>query len=252
MERSLALILLLFFSASVYAVDLCEAECRVLIDFPEGGRLHAVEQLTITFGDNGLIDTIESSIAHVKGDTLTLNAGESINFGVGGSFDLGDAGNIAYTSMEISTSGDIQFIAVGGEESIRIEVLTIIGQAEFMVDAKMVIINVLSMEDGVLQLDAAGDEGGTCSTPSGGGVMINSVSLPRVIHTSASCDLLAGQLTLPDGFFTRLVLEVHSVSVEEPDNTGKNETGDSRKGSVSFFYFFMLILSLPLLHRRRR
>ena len=113
--KSLSLVALFFIysSAPAVVVDLCDAECYLTIDFPDGGSMHAPYALTITFGDNGLIDTGGSITAYAAGETYTLNAGEILDFDHGGSFDIGEGGNINYTRLEITTSGTVDLVASG-------------------------------------------------------------------------------------------------------------------------------------------
>ena len=76
----------LIFSGLANAGQLCDAQCRLAIDFPGGGSIEAVEALVITFGDAGLVDTAGSVTAYVAAETLALEAGEALLFGDGGHF----------------------------------------------------------------------------------------------------------------------------------------------------------------------
>jgi len=245
--------LLALFSTPLFAVDLCDAECSVLIEFPEGGSLHAVEELTITFGDNALIDTVGTQTAYVKDNTLTLNAGESIVFGAGGSFDIGDAGNIAYTNLEITTSGTIDLIAVDGSEAINIAIIKITGAATFNITAKTISFDELNMEDenATLNIHASDDnENDPCSIQSNDGQSDVGISIggdtPVLIGTSESCDSIIGVISigvisLPDGFVLPITDGDDLFSdIEIPESTNKNNSDNSDHGSISLWYLFFL------------
>ncbi len=118
-QSGLILALLLTWGAS-HAGELCDAQCELTIDFPGGGHIAAIEALTITFGDGGLVDTGGSVTAYLENETLSLAAGESLEFEAGGRFDIGAAGNISFLDIEIMTDGNVVAAGVGGSESVRV------------------------------------------------------------------------------------------------------------------------------------
>ncbi len=120
-NRLITTLLAFFFSSPLFAGNLCNAGCTLVIDFPTGGTIHAVDELTITFGTSGQIDTVGTLTAYLDSETLTLNPGDIISFDPGGSFNIGDAGNLAYTDLEISTTGTVSLEAVGGPETVNIQ-----------------------------------------------------------------------------------------------------------------------------------
>ena len=138
----------LLFANSVFAGDLCDPDCSLVIDFPTGGSIEAVDELTITFGDAGKIDTVATLTSYVEGETLTLNAGESIDFGSGGSFELGHFGNIDFTHISISTSGVLELNTDVESENTKIDfnVFEISNDATFNINA----VNSLEIK-GMLQ-----------------------------------------------------------------------------------------------------
>ena len=66
--------LVLLGTGSTRAGDLCDSDCQLSISFPSGGSIEAIEALTITFGDSGLVDTSGSVTAYLVGQTLDVNA----------------------------------------------------------------------------------------------------------------------------------------------------------------------------------
>ena len=113
-------LILTFLTTNAYSSNLCDEQCTLVIDFPSGGSIEANSPVVITFGDSGLVQTPVTSTAYLAGETISLNAGESIIFFDGGHFDIGDAGNIDYTNLTITTDGTIDLSATGGSESLNI------------------------------------------------------------------------------------------------------------------------------------
>lgn len=101
----------------VYAQNLCEPDCEFVIDFTDGGSIEAIEALTITFGEGGLINDGIVTTGFAKGEILTLNAGETLLFSPGGELNLGAAGNIDYTSMNLTANGNITLNSPAGGTS---------------------------------------------------------------------------------------------------------------------------------------
>jgi hypothetical protein len=111
-------ILLALFSRTAIAENLCDSSCDLHIDFTVSGSIEAVEALTITFGSGGVINDGSVATGYSAGETLLLNAGDTLVFNAGGVLDLGDAGNIDYTAMNLNVDGDMSIAAVGGSGSI--------------------------------------------------------------------------------------------------------------------------------------
>jgi len=268
MKTLLTAVFLMLFASSLYADSYtggsCEAECKVLIDFPDGGSLHAVEALTITFGNNGLINTIATSTAYAKDDTLTLNAGETITFAAGGVFDIGDAGNIIYTNMEITTEGTVEFIAVGGTETIIVGNLAVIGSATLNIIGKKIIVAGSLISGGPLNLDAATTEGASSDgeepcTNESGGVIISSGGLSSPPYTIAFCDVTITVQDVTDFQFLgepSFLGSFDVVLVSDPNNDSSNKSAPARNsdksgGSIGFLYLLSMLLLSPFFMLRK-
>lgn len=126
MKSLFSLIFLFFFANSAFAANLCDTSCNLTITFPTSGTITAVEPLTFTFGDSGLVNTGATSTSYILGSILDLGAGDVLAFEAGGSFVLGTGGNIAYTNMSIDTTGDITIEAIGGAGTITISDMSIV------------------------------------------------------------------------------------------------------------------------------
>ena len=179
--RPVALLALLLVCAASRAGDLCDAGCELTIDFIDGGRITAIEALTITFGDGGLVDTGGSVTAYLENETLALNAGDSLEFGPGGSFDIGAAGNIAYTDLEIDTDGTLSLGALGGTETIQIPAdgrLILKGSGSFTINSQFATEGVFGFSVGTLELAIPHSiPGGGSPAPPGSGLTIGSGTL---------------------------------------------------------------------------
>ena len=141
------------------ASNLCDAACSITISFPTGGSIVAVETATITFGDGGLVDTVDTVTAYLSGDTILLNAGESLEFGSGGSFDIGDMGNIDYTNISITTSGDISIEATSGIGQIGTTeggTLSIVADGHTTITGSLIIISGLIKSE-FITIESTGD-----------------------------------------------------------------------------------------------
>jgi len=115
----IAAFVLLIFINTTHAGSLCSQQCQLTIDYPNGGFIKAIAPLTITFGNNGLINTGSSVTAYSEGETLSLNAGESLNFENNGQFLIGNSGNIEYTNI-VFDSGHLTLSSTEGEKRINI------------------------------------------------------------------------------------------------------------------------------------
>ena len=153
MPRFALAYLLLLLSSDVIAENLCDAACTLTISFPSGGSVEAVEPVEFKFGDGGLVDTAGSVTAYVKDETLVLAAGGNITFGVGGYFDLGNAGNLDYTNFRIVTDGVMHLAPATGADSITFpENSTLSMSADSTLLLSGVILNLGSLEVGRLVL----------------------------------------------------------------------------------------------------
>lgn len=144
------LFFILFFS-STFADQLCDSGCSLEIAFPNGGGIQAIDELTIHFGELALIDTVTTAMSPLKGDTLMLNAGESLEFAAGGKFRLGDQGNLDFTNVMIHTDGLIDLRATAGTKTLYFPAgssFVISSQATILFDAKKLVI------EGVLTRDS--------------------------------------------------------------------------------------------------
>ncbi len=139
MLRLTGFILLFHIFNTCFADRLCDRRCSLEIDFPTGGYIQAVNDLSIVFGHFGQIYTVASSIGFVDGDSLVLHAGERVLFSPGGSFNLGKGGNLNYSQLRIQSDGKIQLAALGGKRTLSVPAgssLVISGKAriEFYAD----------------------------------------------------------------------------------------------------------------------
>lgn len=121
MKKLIISIILLFTSNFTYAQNICDAPCRIFIEFPAGGSITATEGMEILFGLDGVLDPGEAGTLNVAiqpdsldfstGGSLSLAPGESITFGNNGNLDLGEGGNISAINYSIVTSGNLAIIA---------------------------------------------------------------------------------------------------------------------------------------------
>ncbi len=207
------ILLLALFSGNCVAGNLCDAECTLSMSFPAGGAIEALAPLSIGFGSGGLVDTAGSVTAYVDGETLDLNAGESLVFGAGGSFDLGAGGNIAYTSLNVATGGEVSIAAQGGAGEIRIPAggrLSFSGGAEVNLYSAIRSEGTLYLDDhGILNIFASAASAGCEFTTAAGATISVSEGDALTIDNHADCAtvsalfldspyLLAGELTVTD------------------------------------------------------
>ena len=251
MRRLLVAPLFLVLSLSAYAVELCDASCKLVIDFPDGGSLYATEPLTITFGDDGLINTGGGIIAYVEGDTLPLGEGQRIDFGVGGIFDIGDGGNISYTNMEISTSGTMELAALGEPHAINVETLKITGLETLSLIMKVLNFGFLDVQAVSVMIDAPFDEDGDpenspCAITPGADATISSGSDSLVVSTTESCNWMS-ELLATSGDLADIPLPTPVV----PAGSAQSRDGGSSKGSISFLHLLGLMPLFRLLYFRR-
>jgi len=189
----------LLFAHNVFADNLCDASCELTITFPDGGSIEAVEALTFTFGDGGLMDDGIVATGYAAGNTMVMLAGESITFGAGGLLTLGTGGNISYTDMRFTTTGGASIKAVGGTRTITIANLVISGGLNITLDAINIVVNgILSLEpDGTLNLiaDTGAIDPDVCSIqdPAAGTLTLSS-STPIV--TTGTCSNIATTLSI--------------------------------------------------------
>lgn len=143
MLRSTGFILLFLSFNTCFADRLCDTGCGLDIDFPTGGYIQAVNDLTIVFGQSGQVNTVTSVLGFVDGDSLVLYAGERLLFAKGGSFNLGKGGNLDYSRLIIQSDGEIQLSAIGGTRTLFVPAgssFVISGKARIEFDADELIL----------------------------------------------------------------------------------------------------------------
>ncbi len=143
-----------------YASNLCDDTCSITISFPTGGSIAAIEPATITFGDGGLVDTVDTVTAYLSGDAIVLNAGESLEFGSSGSFDIGDMGNIDYTNISVITDGDVSMEATSGIGQIGSPqggTLSIKADRHTSITGSSIIISDWDIESEFITIESTGD-----------------------------------------------------------------------------------------------
>lgn len=188
-------VLVLFFlleAGSASAGNLCNSNCLLSITFPSSGAIEAVEPLTITFGDGGLVDTSGSVTAYLAGETLVLNAGESLAFEAGGSFDIGAGGNMAYTNLGIVTDGAVLLSAVGGEERVQISAgASLVFSGGGSVELNSSIVGEGSLEIGqgsTLYVGGPGAFAGCEINSTSGAILTAQPGNPITIDTDSNCN----------------------------------------------------------------
>ncbi len=254
-----ALLLLTASTSSSVAGNLCDAACTLTVDYPDGGSIDAVESLTITFGADGLVDTIGSVTSYLDAETLVLNAGESLTFEAGGSFDIGTEGNIDYTDMTFN-GGIIEIGATGGTETIEIPAdatLTLSNGVELNFNSNLNNEGTLAANGGSLislSGNFTGTNTGTISidgATSGG--TLSGGTLSGGTLSGGTLTVVGGTLTLPDETLTfngtlsldtagLLVYTTHAGELiisedtigtaETPDEIEKNESSDDGSDGV--------------------
>lgn len=270
---------LLLLANAASGANLCNQNCLLSISFPNGGSIEAVEALSITFGDGGLVDTAGSVTAYVAGETLTLNAGDSLDFGSGGSFDIGNAGNIDYTNMAITTKGEVRLTAVGGDERLQIHAegrLAFADAALISVESAFYNEGTLVIGDGsILNLSGPAQPDGCDLSSPGGATLSVSAAAPLVLDNNSGCNVLntiltttpavtAGSLSLTDPA-TNVVLGNFSPSIAQPpfaggltlaDTDDDRNTGDSSasggSGATSVGLYWLLFLAALAAAKRIR
>ena len=146
------------FASSSTARLFCSNACDFQIAFVNGGSIEAVESLTITFGDGGLVDTGSTSMAYVDGQALSLVAGESLVFSEGGQFHLGSGGNIDATSVIFNVDGNALLgDTAGGEVTLWSDsALNIQNGGGLTLNSGLTVNGTLDLSAGVLQPASVG------------------------------------------------------------------------------------------------
>ncbi len=278
---------LLLYAGSAGSANLCNQNCLLTVGFPGGGSIEAVESLSITFGDGGLVDTVGSVTAYVAGETLILNAGESLVFAAGGSFDLGNGGNIDYTDLAITTDGDITLGAVGGDEQVLVPAgsrLSFPGGGLINESSEFVLSGTLDIGSSAT-LNISGPalpDGCDLSSPAGVTLSVSGLA-PLVLDNNAGCGVInttlismpvvgSGSLTLTDpgtslivGSFNpaavptinvgSLTLTQNDEDSDEESDTSKSETSskaDESNGGSPDLLFLLLLAGIAAVRRVRR
>ena len=212
-----------------FAGELCDADCQLTIEFPDGGRIEAIESVSFRFGDGALINTGGAVTAYVSGETLTLNPGETLAFTSGGRFDLGDAGNVTYTNLVIATSGLIELTAVGGSETIRVED----GSRLALLDGPTLSFYRILEIDGELVYDDGTGSGAPLQSdcPLFSGSTIQLGVAPLILDTTTSCsEMTALVLNTPNALVSRINLDNEPIRIQAnftPTQTNASATESS-------------------------
>jgi hypothetical protein len=195
----LSALLLSLIATTSSAAPLCDAACKFILTFPDGGSIGAVEPLSFSFGNGGYINDGVVTTGFADGETMSLGAGESLTFTAGGSLDLGAAGNLDTTNIQLNSSGELFIKATGGTATISFGDLTISGDPVVTLDASTIIVNGnLILESGsVLNTISPGsDTSGGCSIGSDSGVTVTSGDTTLVIDTMENCNTIGSGLQL--------------------------------------------------------
>ena len=154
----------LFFAHNTYATTLCDESCELIITFPNGGSIIAVNALTISFGEGGYINDGAVTTGYAAGETIVLASADTVVFNNEGTFNLGTGGNIEYTAMEFNSTGGANLTATGGSESIFIEDVTFSGGINITLNASVIsVMGTLSTESGSV-MNMVADTGGVTSS----------------------------------------------------------------------------------------
>lgn len=262
----LSLITLLLINTPSWAGLLCDPGCQLEIDFTYGGSIEAVEQVTLVFGDSGLIDTGSTSTAYVKDETLTLNAGESLVFTDGGSLSLGDAGNIDCTHLSFNVDGSIaitsgpesttlvidsdQTLSFSGDASLElnIDILKLYGslylgdETQTVIKAESININAdSSLESPSCTSSNTAGSGSTLST----GAIIEPVPDSNCIQIISGTTITGGELLITGGEIS-IGGASSSIAFTGQVNFSQAETVNETKESSGSFNPLLLILLAAL------
>ena len=238
-----------------YASNLCDDTCSITISFPTGGSIAAIEPATITFGDGGLVDTVDTVTAYLSGDTIVLNAGESLEFGSSGSFDIGDMGNIDYTNISVITDGDVSMEATSGIGQIGSPqggTLSIKADRHTSITGSSIIISDWDIESEFITIESTGDivvvgedsvsnepvnceisalSGSNSSLTISNGLMIdstdscdtiNSTITATTIQTDGSLEIIA-----PESSAIETPLDLSEQTTSSTNNAKNNDGGGS-------------------------
>lgn len=235
-------VLTILFSSQLFAEDMCNPECSIVIDFPTGGTILAVEALTLTFGESGFIDTGDTITNYIEDQVLILNAGESIIFSSGGSLDIGTIGNIEHTDLNVTTSGVFDINAIG---DVSIEKLILNGTGILSINAAgNIALGEVDIPNGSMSISTP--EGGSsgCETNQGVGISISSVPAV-IIEPDTTCDLITEALGVGLFEFTgvSLVISLADEIVEDTseENFASDEIKEKSSGSLTLSSLLFLI-----------
>lgn len=216
----------LLFSNNTFATNLCDASCEIIINFPDGGSIHAIEAMTITFGTGGSVilgatGTVNTNPQPItmdfsSGGSLQLAEGDSITFDENGRLFVGSDGNINATNLLISFSGDSSFTAIGGEKTIQINDFTLVGRGHILFEATTITVNgsLIGETGSTLSFlsDASALETMACSIQD-----INnnvSISAGTVITQDNTCSSLSSDLNLSSGVISEGSLATLNLNLD--------------------------------------
>ena len=246
MKSLFSFIFLFLFTNSAFAVNLCDSSCNLTISFPSGGSITAVESLTFTFGDAGLVDTVATNTAYVQGNTLILGVGEVLAFGAGGSLDLGTGGNLDYTNVTITTDGVIDVLAVGGTETVTLSTTTVTGGAIFNISGLFFNVQGGLAVDSTLNIISSDPNvtTGCGTTAASGSLTLSGSTSTVVIDTSSSCNIISTSTGIPLPIFdvtlgtndTNNTTGTIAITPADIQTSTPADTETSDSGSASFFF----------------
>lgn len=197
---------LLLFSSLVLAMltqpasaqTLCSTSCELNINFTDGGSIEAVEALTITFGEGGFINDGVVTTGFAKDENVQLNAGESLVFSAGAEFNLGSAGNIDYSAMNLNASDIIISAPSAGIVSVH-------GDSSFTVGNTFELNSDLSLS---AELDLSVS---ATATPSSGATLMSGTGSITVQPGTTGAIILANNQVISSSTATVSLVEINQI-----------------------------------------
>lgn len=195
--KHLNILFLLLFATATVAAPLCDDSCELIITFPDGGYIEAVEPMSFSFGSGGVINDGAVTTGYADGEILALNTGESLAFAAGGSLDLGAGGNIDNTGFLVNSGGEMYLEAVGGNSAIRLTNLSVTNDATLTLVASIIDVSgVVEVSGGLNMISAGPGITQGCNISSDTGLVISAGNALATIDTAASCISIATDLRL--------------------------------------------------------
>ena len=245
------------------AGELCDNSCLLTIDFPSGGAIDANEPVTFTFGNSGIVNTGGTVTAYLQGEQLILNAGESLQFSDGGRFDIGNAGNVEYSDIDFTISGQMQLTASGGNERITVgsgDRFAIEGDGVATLKPGFLNEGTVEVGDGAtlsLVGQTSSSSSGACANLSGATLV--STAGPLIVDATSSCADISNQLSAAglmvttSGLSGSLIVSNSDLTVNDAslqsdigDDPMADTTGASNGGAGSFVDPIALLILIAL------